>query len=97
MISAPETTGSMGAGRTLITERVCLFSDTLHPGTRSLSGTYSETDTTKSGPVELLTTTRLSGRTSLTAPMMSGGLLSLSSSFLSLEMSFCSLKSSLSE
>ena len=97
MISAPETTGSMGAGSTSMTDSVCLLRDTLHPGTRSASGTYSDTETTKSGPVELLTTTRLLGSTSLTAPMMSGGLLSLSSSFLSLEMSFCSLKSSLSE
>ena len=80
-----------------MTERVCLLSDTLAPGRRSASGTYSDTETTKSGPVELLTTTRLFGRTSLIDPMMSGGLLSLSSSFLSLAMSFWSLNSSLSE
>ena len=74
-----------------------MFSDTLDPGMRSSCGTYSDTVTTKSGPVELLTTTRLLGRTSLREAMMSGGLFSLSSSFLSLERSFCSLKSSLSE
>ena len=80
-----------------MSDRVCLLSDTLDPGIRSFSFTYSEMETTKSGPVVLLTTTRLFGSTSLSDATMSGGLLSLSSSFLSLERSFCSLNSSLSE
>jgi hypothetical protein len=88
MISAPVTTGSRGAGSTSMTARVCLLRETLAPGTRSFSGTYCETETMKSGPVELFTTTLLSGRMSLRDPMTRGGLLSLSSSVLTLARSF---------
>ena len=79
-----------------MTDRDCLFSETLAPGMRSSVGQYVETVTMKSGPVELFTTTRLSGSTSFNVPIMSGGLFSLSSSVLILARSFCSLNSSLS-
>ena len=65
-----------------------MLSETLDPTIRSSSGTYEDTDTTKSGPVVLLTTARWLGSTSLREPMIRGGLFSLSSSFLSLVMSF---------
>ena len=97
MISAPLTTGSTEDGRTFMSDRVCLLRATLAPGMRSSGGQYSETVTTKSGPVELLTTTRLSGRMSLSVATMSGGALMRSISFLSLDRSFCTLNSSASE
>jgi len=97
IISAPVTIGSRGRGRTFMTESVCLLRVTLAPGTRSSTGMYSETETTKSGPVELLTTTRLSGRTSRRDPTIKGGLLSRSSSARIPLWSFCSLNSSPSE
>ncbi len=79
-----------------MTARVCLFSATLAPTMRSSMGTYSEVETMKSGPVEDLTMTRPSARTSLIAPMIRGGDFSLSISARILFSSFWSRKSSLS-